>query len=143
MKKIISVFFFLFLCIMAYSQNEQLTVDISGFRNDKGVCYVSLYNSQDGFPTDSAKAYRKLVLHIKDMKSKAVFKDLDPGVYAVVVVHDENNNGKTDTNFLGIPKEGLGSSNNPRTMGPPRFNDTKFLIGEEDSTIEIKIKYIL
>lgn len=41
-----------------------------------------------------------------------VFENLEPGDYAVSVIHDRNNNGKLDTNTLGIPKEGFAFGNN-------------------------------
>jgi uncharacterized protein (DUF2141 family) len=45
----------------------------------------------------------------------------------VAVFHDENGNGKLDTNFLGIPREGVGVSNNKlRKLGPPTWEDSKF-----------------
>ena len=43
------------------------------------------------------------------------FNDIPPGTYAIAVFHDENANGKLDKNFLGIPCEGYGASNNVRT----------------------------
>jgi uncharacterized protein (DUF2141 family) len=39
---------------------------------------------------------------------RCVFADLAAGTYAVAVLHYENGNGTMDTNFLGIPKEGVG-----------------------------------
>ena len=41
--------------------------------------------------------------------------------------HDENANGKIDRNFVGIPKEGYGTSNDAKGfMGPPKYEDAKF-----------------
>ncbi len=147
-KKIVmkyAIFFMLLMSLIfpAYGQTTRLTVEVTGFRNDKGKCDVYLYNKKDGFPTAPEKAFRKVVADIINKKSQAVFNDLEPGIYSVAVVHDANDNGKTDTNFIGIPKEGLGSSNNPKTMGPPSFDDSKFTIGRDNKTIDIKIKYIL
>jgi uncharacterized protein (DUF2141 family) len=54
-------------------------------------------------------------------------------------VHDENDNKKMDTNFIGIPKEDFGCSNNATGfMGPPKYEDAKFML-EENKTIDIKI----
>ena len=55
------------------------------------------------------------------------FLPASPGVYAVGMLHDENNNGKMDTDMLGIPKEGYGASNDARgSFGPPSVNDARF-----------------
>jgi uncharacterized protein (DUF2141 family) len=143
MKLTILFTFLLGLHFIGYGQGSKLTVEITGFRNNDGKCIVYLYKDKDGFPTDPEKAFRKLITGINDRESRAVFDDLAPGTYAVAVVHDANGNGKTDTNFIGIPKEGLGTSNNPKTMGPPHFDDSKFIFRGEDMIIRIKIKYIL
>ncbi len=71
-----------------------------------------------------------------------VFCQLKPGTYAVAVFHDENGNGDLDTNFIGIPKEGYGFSNNPKSMmGPPEFKEAAFTVGEEDLEMLIQLKY--
>jgi uncharacterized protein (DUF2141 family) len=65
---------------------------------------------------------------------------LPPGRYAVSVYLDENGNRKLDTNWLGMPKEAVGVSNNPRgRMGPPRFEDSVFVHGSSAETISIKL----
>ena len=67
--------------------------------------------------------------------------DLAPGKYAISIIHDENNNDKLDTNFIGIPKEGFGFSNNPRIMfGPPSFEKASFEINQAH-VILIEMKY--
>jgi uncharacterized protein (DUF2141 family) len=49
------------------------------------------------------------------------------GEYAISIIHDKNRNGRLDTNFIGIPKEPFGFSNNPKIkFGPPSFSDAKF-----------------
>jgi uncharacterized protein (DUF2141 family) len=62
-------------------------------------------------------------------------------VYAVMVFHDENSNGKLDKNILGIPKEGYGASNNlARKMRPPTFDEARFSISS-DQSVEVKLFY--
>ena len=57
------------------------------------------------------------------------FKEIPKGEYAVAVFHDKNSNEKMDVNFLGIPKEAYGCSNNAKGfMGPPKYEDAKFLL---------------
>ena len=71
-----------------------------------------------------------------------VFRDLPPGVYAVSVRHDENLNGKLDTNFLGIPKEGYGASNNPsKKLREPTFDEGRIELKDAEQAIEIKLIY--
>lgn len=71
-----------------------------------------------------------------------MFTNLPEGVYAVSVFHDENMNQKLDKNFMGIPKEGYGASNNPKKkMGPPDFEETKFQLSGQAQSLEIKLMY--
>jgi len=62
----------------------------------------------------------------------------------VSVFHDENMNQKPDKNFVGVPKEGYGASNNPKKkIGPPSFDETKFQLSGTEQSLEIKLMYSL
>lgn len=70
----------------------------------------------------------------------AEFAGLEEGEYAVVVVHDENDNGTYDSGFLGFGSEGLGYSNNAWSwLGRPDFDDAKLTIGAGLTDIEISL----
>ena len=61
-------------------------------------------------------------------------------MYKRQAFHDVNENGKMDTNFIGIPKEPIGISNNAKGfMGPPKFNNAKFLLNK-NTVISIDIE---
>jgi uncharacterized protein (DUF2141 family) len=119
-----------------------LTVKLIGFRSDKGQTCVSVFNTAKGFPGKYDHAYKILRSPIKGNQATLEFHDLPYGTFAVSVLHDENSNNKMDTNFIGIPKEGFGASNNPKgRMGPPLFDDAKFDLKSSSKSIEINIKY--
>jgi 4,4'-diapolycopenoate synthase len=66
---------------------------------------------------------------------------LPPGRYAISAYLDENGNRKLDSNWLGIPKEPVGASNNPRRRrGPPRFEDCAFEMDISDRTVSIRLE---
>lgn len=69
-----------------------------------------------------------------------VFKDLVPGAYAVLVTHDENGNGKLDSNMIGMPIEAYGFSNNPNVMRKPTWDEARFDIGAQDAAIDITLR---
>jgi uncharacterized protein (DUF2141 family) len=51
-------------------------------------------------------------------------------------------NGKLDTNFLGIPKEGYGFSNGAKgLLGPPSFSDASFQYDGETMDLTISLHY--
>lgn len=138
MKNLLLLFVILLSGILTTNAQEEtvdLTIQISGLNSDKGTLLIALYNKKENF---LKKAFKGDIIKIKDKKSEVIFQKLPKGEYAVSFVHDENDNKKMDTNFLGIPKEDYGCSNNARGfMGPPKYDDAKFNL---DSNKEIIIK---
>ena len=120
-----------------------ITVTVTGMRNATGSIVVAVWDQSSGFPTKSRKAKRIHIGQIKGSKSTIKLAGYAPGTYALSVFHDENSNGELDTNFIGIPKEGVGASNNPKgRMGPPKFKDAAFKLGAEDMSKSIKLAYL-
>lgn len=141
MKKIILTIIFTVSAFLSVSAQEEetfhLTIEISGMKSNKGRVLVALYKGKEDF---LKKRFRGDVAKIKDKKATTVFKNLAPGIYAVSLFHDENNNQKMDTNFFGIPKESYGTSNDAKGfMGPPKYEDAKFTI-TKNKTIVINIE---
>jgi uncharacterized protein (DUF2141 family) len=125
-------------------ETATLTVRVAGVRKGQGKVEVTVYQEGRGFPDTPARALRRDVVGIDAtaLRAEAVFRDLAPGVYAVAVLHDENVNGKMDTNFLGIPKEGRGASNNPApARRPPTFEEAKFTLSAPAQTLDVKLIY--
>ncbi len=119
-----------------------IVLAVDGFHNDKGAARLALFTSSDGFPDQPEKAIQALDAEIRDGRLKASFVDVPYGVYAVSVLHDENRNGKMDTNWVGIPKEGYGASNDAKpSFGPPEFDDARFSLDAEDLQLHIKVRY--
>jgi uncharacterized protein (DUF2141 family) len=120
-----------------------LTINLTNFRNNMGHVGLTIFKGEEGFPKSPGKALRSLYIQITNNKSVAVLDNLPAGEYAISVYHDENDNKKMDTNFWGIPKEGVGASNNARGhLGPPRYNDAKFLFNGNQQTLNIQIIYL-
>ena len=139
MKKLILILAFIFSGISTTNAQEEtfnLTVNISGLSSNKGTLMVGIYNKKEHFLN---KQFKGDLAKIENKKSVVVFKNLPKGEYAVSFIHDENDNKKMDTNFIGIPKEDYGCSNNATGfMGPPKYDDAKFQLSE-NKVIEIKI----
>jgi uncharacterized protein (DUF2141 family) len=127
--------------ISASAQEYTLDITVTGIHSDKGTLYLSLYNSEKGFPKDPKAAFRLVYAHIVNGISTFRLDKLPKGIYAVACYHDENGNGKLDANLFGIPTEGTGSSNNANGfLGPPKFRDAKFPL-DRDTAIAIRIRY--
>lgn len=136
MKNLISLLIlWLVAPIMLFGQIT-LTVDIEQLRNNNGKLLLELNNDKE----EVIKGFSET---ITDGKCILVIKELKPGKYAFKYFHDENNDEKINTNFMGIPKEGYGFSNNAKgTFGPPSFDKMLFEITKSD-TMRCVPTYIL
>lgn len=149
MFKVMGIVFTASLAVMmngvVWSQvaDAALRIEISDVRNATGDIGCLIFNGADGYPESHEKAHRES--HVKIVSGTAVceFKNLAPGEYAAIVFHDENLNGKLDKNFLGIPREGYGASNNIRpAMSAPGFKEAAFGVkAAVPTTITIKMGY--
>lgn len=119
----------------------RLSVRVQLSRDAHGELAYLVFASHAGFPGDRDKAIRRGFLPIPPgRQTMQVDLDLPPGRYAVSVYEDLNLNHKLDKNFLGIPREPVGASNNPPVrMGPPRFDECSFLLGATPQTILIEV----
>jgi uncharacterized protein (DUF2141 family) len=127
--------------LSGHSNSNLLVMTITGINTQKGDILIAVFPSESGFPYDPKKAIRLLKSKPANGKAVATVNDLPAGRYAVSVFHDTNNNEKFDTNFLGIPQEGYGVSNNAlNRFSAPEFGPSSFAYSGNLS-IEIKIKY--
>ena len=92
-------------------------------RSDQGVVRCGLFTEKGWLKTPVQGA----VALIRAGSALCVFKGVPQGVYGISAFHDQNNNGKLDTNFIGLPTEDYCASRDARnTFGPPSFADAKF-----------------
>jgi outer membrane protein len=83
----------------------------------QGVLVFQIYDSANTFGD-----FRDPILEVRtDIRPDSVYlvEEVPAGEIAMLVYVDENENGLIDKNFIGIPKEALGISNNYRPKGPP------------------------
>jgi len=119
----------------------ELTITIEGTRNPSGAVALALFNSEDSFPR-SPLAFASVRVKAAQEKVSFTFHNLAPGKYAVSAFHDENDNGKLDSDAVGFPTEGFGFSNDARgTLGPPAFARAAFELGEEKKSVTVKVAY--
>ena len=139
MKKLL-LFYLVFVSLLSYSQTFNLTVTVSNIKNTEGHLNLGLYNLDESFP-NKGEEYRLYSFEINDTSESLVLEDLPPGEYALAMYHDENSDKKCNANFIGIPKEGYGFSNNVRPkFSVPPFHKCKIDI-EKDTTIAIDLIY--
>ena len=137
------VFFAAFLLSASARAQNKIVVNVSNFENNKGVCIVCLYDNAKAF-AGKGEPIKCATVAVANKAATASFEDVGDGTYAVSVIHDANSNKKFDTNFLGIPTEGYGASQNKLPFAAaPKFNENKFTIGANTTTTtNIKLRYL-
>jgi uncharacterized protein (DUF2141 family) len=103
-------------------------INILDIRNSRGTLACALFQSSAGFPKEYLRhATSVMAVEIRDTQAGCEFVGIPPGTYALAVVHDENRNGKLDTNWLGVPTEGYGFSSDAKaTLRAPSFSAASF-----------------
>ena len=131
MRNIIA-FFFSFTFVFAQSQTFDLNVEINNIKQKTGNIEVVIYNSPNDFLI-KGKALKKYSIKVNNTTSNIAIKGLPKGNYAIAVYHDINSDKKFNTNFVGIPVESYGFSNNCKPLlSKPSFEDC--MIDIENST---------
>ncbi len=124
--------------LISQANADTLTVTLDNIQTQQGSLMLAVYQGEPSY-----LANKDVVASIKKAATSEthsmVFTELAPGEYAIKVMHDENDNGSLDTNFLGVPSEGYGFSNNGGTFGPASYQDAKFLVdGDTQLTIHLR-----
>jgi uncharacterized protein (DUF2141 family) len=120
-----------------------LRIEVKGLHSSAGQVGCMIFATADGFPGKVEKAAGRAWIPIANQTAICEFPGLRPGRYAAVAMHDENGNGKLDTNLFGVPKEGVGASRDARPgfMRGPRFEDAALPFDAGTATIAINIRY--
>jgi uncharacterized protein (DUF2141 family) len=105
----------------------------------EGVVFVALFGEAEAYDEGRSMASEKVPATGEGVR--AGFDGLAPGDYAIKVFQDRNLNDELDTNFIGLPKEPYGFSNDAMgRMGPPNFDQAKFPVTDEKTSIEINLQ---
>jgi len=117
-----------------------LTVVVEKLENDLGSVRIALSDSEENYydypnPTFGVSAL------IQGRIARWQFAVLPFGDYAIKVFHDEDADGDLDTNFLGIPVEDYGFSNNASGLfGPPGWEAARFGFRSDTMTVWISLE---
>jgi uncharacterized protein (DUF2141 family) len=117
-----------------------LDIQVSGVASAKGKIMVAvcergtfLNGKRCAYGAVAPAAQGQVRLHVDGVP---------PGMWAVEAFHDENGNGKLDTNFIGMPREGVAFSRDAQgKYGPPTFNDAAVQVGDQPQTLAVTMRY--
>ncbi len=136
-----TLFLFLYLQTFFQAPAPGLQLVFSNIQKSKGLIYVAVYDSPSAY-MDATKVRAKRLLTVSERGTFTCnLPELGPGTYAISCFHDVNGNGELDTNFLGIPSEPYGASNNARPkFRAPNWEETKFTLTKEGGTQQIRLE---
>ncbi len=127
------------LSVKAFSQST-IEVTVANIKEVKGTIRVALFTESEDFPNN--KPIKGQIVKTTGKTMKVVFENVPDGTYAASVIHDENENEKLDTGFMGIPKEGFGFSRDAMgTFGPPKFKEAAFT-SPATKAVTVTLKYM-
>jgi len=128
------------LVLPAGAHAAELVVRISGLSGPLGQVGCSLFAGPAGFPMDNSGA--RQMWQAADAKGVTCrYNEVPEGTYAVSIGHDLNGNKRVDTNFIGLPTEQWGVSNNARpSLRAPRFDEALFKVAIDAKEVVIDIK---
>ena len=111
---------------------DTLVVEVNNIKK-AGEIHVAVYDNAEAFEADrgekggAAPGIVDGTIVMVEAGTSTFEYELPAGQYVVGIFHDVNLNNKMDNNFLGLPKEQYGFSNNARALfGPPSFEDAAF-----------------
>lgn len=140
MKQLLGVSFFVLFFQIGVKAQSKIVAEISNFENNKGVCRACLFNNASSFKGESGSPVECVQVAISNKKSQVQFNNVPAGTYAVFLFHDTNGNNKMDKNFMGIPKEGYGASQNKLPFAAaPTFSENSFNVNN-GTTVRLAIK---
>ncbi len=118
-------------------------VEILGIRNSIGAVACALFEAPEGFPTGYLRfATNITMVKVRATKATCDFADIAPGTYALAVIHDENRDGVLATNWMGVPQEGYGFSNDAKgILGAPSFEAASFSYNGQSLRMTIALQY--
>lgn len=119
-----------------------LPLTIENVRSGRGSVTVSVYGDR---PEDFLVKGKKLMKVRLPARLGTVTGCLTlpkTGIYALAVYHDEDGNGKLTSNFVGIPMEGYGFSNDPTVLlAPPTFDEVAFNVQTAGDSARLRLHY--
>lgn len=136
--KTLSLIITLLISITSFAQKNEgqtITVTVDNVLNNNGKVILSLHTAETFMKGAGIKNKES---SIEDGKVTVTFKDIQPGTYAIMALHDENDNNRMDFEVNGMPKESYGTSKNPMSFGPPQFSESKFEVTNKNLKLNIR-----
>ncbi len=144
MNKTIKLMITMAALFVAMTFPVDISFEFNNLEKVSGKIYLSVINDPEIWnmktqePPEKGIEFKAAVM-VGSKNMNIIISGLKPGIYAAQIFHDLNENGKLDTNALGIPKEPYGFSNNKKGIfGKPKFKKVSFMVKDKDIVQKIK-----
>lgn len=118
-----------------------VVLEVSGLRSDRGQVLGALFGSARTWP-EEGREIATCRAEISGGRAVCEIDDIAPGTYALAFLHDEDSDGRLDRDWIGIPQEGYGFSNDARPgLGPPSFESASFTHGSGRTVLRARARY--
>jgi uncharacterized protein (DUF2141 family) len=115
-----------------------LKVEISNIKQPRGRIWIAMFRPNEKFGNEKPNIYK--IIDVQSVSTQRADFEIEPGRYALAVYHDLNENNILDKNFIGIPKEPYGFSNDFRPrFSPPSFEDCAFDVPQHGRVLSVKL----
>ncbi|WP_337661286.1 DUF2141 domain-containing protein [Erythrobacter sp. Alg231-14] len=133
-----------FTAFAAPAAAATITITVTDLRSDEGVVRACMTTMEDVFPRCARDPNSHRTVVRADDTITIRFENVEPGDYAIALLHDENEDGKANRVLGMAPREGYGFSRDaPVRMAPPDWDDAVFTIGSASQNLTIKMRYFL
>lgn len=136
------VFLFLYIFLLqgsGFAQKYVLTLKVADIRVLQGELQVGLFNTEDAFLEIGAE-FLVAKVKVDSTTTQLRFADVPRGKYAISLYQDIDSNGEINKNFIGIPTEPYGISNDAwRMLAAPRWKEASFIV-DSDKEITINLR---
>lgn len=125
------------------SDGIPIWITVDKVRSSRGTIKVELYSDEDKKKLTKGKKVARTRVKAREGVTNLCLSAPTAGAYAIALYHDENDNRKFDRNFIGIPREGFGFSNNPPVrLGLPESDEVRFRVESLATSLRISVVYL-
>lgn len=120
------------------AQTASITLKIQGIDEAKGIMSIALFDNEEDYSSEENYAFAGEI-PVKSKEFIYVIKDIPYGTYAIKIFYDVDSNGEMKKNWIGMPKEPFGFSNDAKAkMGPPSFENASFVVkGDTEAVVNL------
>lgn len=138
MKKVVALLGLAFISLTMNAQETSgatVTVTIENVLSDGGTILAGLHTAETFM---KGMGVANTAVPAKEGAVTLTFENVTPGTYAIMVMHDKNDNKQMDMDGNGIPQESYGTTGEMNMYGPPSFDTSKFEFNGEDQEFTIR-----